>query len=264
MISKLQLWWQWLTTDPLGFIIFMVYMAAAILITLILHEMAHAYAAYRCGDPTAKMLGRLTFNPKKHLDPFGTICLLLFGFGWAKPVPINPRNFKNLRRDDFIVSVAGITANLTLYLLSSALMVGISSLLWRPEVILANGGDYAFLSSGGIGYSILISGSGGDFIQYMQRPWLIYIQRFLMLFASFNLGVGIFNLLPVPPLDGYHIFNDLIFKGKLKFNTSLHQLSSIIMLMLFFSGILGNILGFVTGTIESGVLNLFLQITGKI
>ena len=72
--------------------------ALAVLITLTVHEYAHAYAAYKMGDPTAKNLGRLTLNPIKHIDPLGAVCMLLFHFGWAKPVPINARNFKNPRR----------------------------------------------------------------------------------------------------------------------------------------------------------------------
>ena len=118
ILNRLQLWWNWLTTDPLGFALYLLYFAVSVLLTLILHEIAHGYVAYRCGDPTAKMLGRLSLDPRRHLDPLGTLCLVFLGFGWAKPVPVNPRNFKgNYRRDDFLVSVAGITVNLTLFIL---------------------------------------------------------------------------------------------------------------------------------------------------
>ena len=112
ILNRLQLWWNWLTTDPLGFALYLLYFAVSVLLTLILHEIAHGYVAYRCGDPTAKMLGRLSLDPRKHLDPIGTLCLVFLGFGWAKPVPVNPRNFKgNYRRDDFLVSVAAIYSN---------------------------------------------------------------------------------------------------------------------------------------------------------
>ena len=216
IISRLQAWWSWLTTDPVGFIIYMVYFAVAVLLTLMLHEIAHGYVAYRCGDPTAKMLGRLTLDPRKHLDPIGTVCLVLFGFGWAKPVPVNPRNFRgNYRRDDFLVSIAGVVTNLTLFIVSLFLASLINPLLWKPEVIQANGGASAFLSSGGVGYSILLSGSGADFSQYMLHPWLMHVQRFLLLFSTMNVGIAVFNLLPIPPLDGFHVLNDLILKGKL-------------------------------------------------
>ena len=94
--------------NPLQFL----YILPAILIGLTVHEWAHAYAAYRLGDPTAKNLGRMTLNPLAHIDPIGFAMLLLVGFGWAKPVPVSPRNFKHYRRDDIIVSLAGITMNI--------------------------------------------------------------------------------------------------------------------------------------------------------
>nr|MCR5567011.1 site-2 protease family protein [Clostridiales bacterium] len=88
-----------LTRDPAGTILTLVYVAVCILFSLILHECAHGYVALKCGDPTAKWMGRLTLDPRKHLDPLGTICMIFMRIGWAKPVPINPRNFRNYRRD---------------------------------------------------------------------------------------------------------------------------------------------------------------------
>ena len=92
--------------------------APVIIFSLTVHEYFHAWTAYRCGDPTAKDMGRLTLNPLAHLDVFGTLMLFLshFRFGWAKPVPINPYNLKNLRRDDFWISAAGPLSNLALAL----------------------------------------------------------------------------------------------------------------------------------------------------
>lgn len=121
MFSRLEAWFDYLTSDPLGFAVYALYLAGTVLLSLILHEVAHGYVALRCGDPTAKWMGRLTLDPRKHLDPIGTACMLLLGFGWAKPVPVNPRNFKNYRRDDFLVSIAGITVNLTLFIFCTAL-----------------------------------------------------------------------------------------------------------------------------------------------
>ena len=263
ILSRLQSWWGWLTTDPIGFIVYLLYFSVAILATLILHEVAHGYVAYRCGDPTAKMLGRLSLDPRKHLDPIGTACLVLLGFGWAKPVPVNPRNFDNLRRDDFLVSIAGVTVNFTLFLLSLSLAVFINGQLWQPEVIAYNGGARAFLSSDGIGYRILLSGSGGSFTEFMQHPWLQHVQRFLLLFSSMNLGVAVFNLLPIPPLDGFHVLNDLVLKGKLTLNQQYFNIARVALLALCFTGVLGRILSVVTGAIEGGVLTVFLLITGQ-
>ena len=89
--------------------------APPILLALTVHECSHAYTAYKLGDPTAKMLGRVTLNPIKHLDPIGTIMLFFSGlFGWAKPVPVNPRNFSNLSRDMMLTALAGPVSNLAL------------------------------------------------------------------------------------------------------------------------------------------------------
>lgn len=263
ILNRLQSYWSWLTADPLGFIVYVVYYAAAVLAALILHEMGHAYAAYRCGDPTAKMLGRLSLNPARHLDPIGTACMVLLGFGWAKPVPVNPRNFSNYRRDDFLVSIAGITVNFTLFLLSLALAVGFNGLLWRPEVIAEFGGAKNFLSSSGIGYNILSRGSSPLTNQLMLHPWVQYIQRFLLLFAYMNLGLAIFNLMPFPPLDGFHIFNDILLGGKLRLNGQAFQIAQIALMALCFTGALGRILGFLNDAVEGAVLNLLLMMVGK-
>lgn len=93
--------------------------AIAVLSALILHEVAHGWVAYKCGDPSAKFAGRLSLNPAKHLDPLGTICFLLFGFGWAIPVPINPNNFRHQKRGCFLVSIAGVVMNLILAFIAS-------------------------------------------------------------------------------------------------------------------------------------------------
>lgn len=263
ILNRLQSYWSWLTTDPVGFIVYVAYFAVSILAALILHEVGHAFAAYRCGDPTAKMLGRLSLNPLKHLDPLGTACMVLLGFGWAKPVPVNPRNFSNYRRDDFLVSVAGITVNFTLFLLSLALAVGLNGLLWRPEVIAANGGAREFLASDGIGFLVLNSGLGAEYQWAMLHPWVQYIQRFLLMFAYMNLALAIFNLMPFPPLDGFHIFNDILLGGRLSLNGQAFQIAQMVLMVVCFTGVLGNILGFLNNAVEDAVLNLFLLMVGK-
>ena len=260
ILSRLQAWWSWLTTDPISFIVFMMYYAVAILLTLMLHEIAHGYVAYRCGDPTAKMLGRLTLDPRKHLDPIGTISLVLLGFGWAKPVPVNPRNFRgNYRRDDFLVSIAGVVTNLSLFIVSLLLATLLNPVLWKPEVLTYYGAK-ELLSSNGVAFSAILYGVVDSSL--LQTPWLMHVQRFLLLFSAMNLAIAVFNLLPIPPLDGFHVLNDLILKGRLSMNSQLMQIAQVVLLVLVFSGTLSGILTTVTDAIEGGVLHLFLLLEG--
>lgn len=221
-MSRIQSMLAMLRADPLGGTIYILSYAAAILIALILHEWAHGYVAYRCGDPTAKMMGRLSLNPAHHLDPVGTVCMVLFGIGWAKPVPVNPRNFRNYRWDDFKVSIAGIAMNLTLFLLSTALLVVMENHVRYSEV--------------------------------MQ-----YIYNFIYLLSSINLSLAIFNLLPIPPLDGYHLFNDLLLKGKLQLTAQQFQITQIVLILICLSGLLSNLLGSLHSTIYHAVLSLFYR-----
>ncbi len=153
------------------------YVIPCVLIALTFHEFAHGYMAYKLGDPTAKNLGRLTLNPLKHLDPIGAICMLLFHFGWAKPVPINSRYFKKPRRDMALTAAAGPIMNFILAFLG----VLIYRLLYKLFV--------AFPPS-------------SEFVYYLQYSALTLFSYFHML----NLSLGIFNLIPLPPLDGSRIF----------------------------------------------------------
>jgi Zn-dependent protease len=100
-------------------LILLVFWVFAVLSALILHEVSHGWVAFKCGDPTAKFARRLNLNPANHLDPVGTLCFLFVGFGWAKPVPINPYNFRNFRRGCFLVSIAGIVTNLIIGFVAS-------------------------------------------------------------------------------------------------------------------------------------------------
>ena len=155
-----------------------------LLLSVVAHEYAHARVAVSQGDPTPLMLGRLTLNPLPHIDPVGTVLvpLLLFfsqaGFiiGWAKPVPVNPRNFRDYRRGDILVSIAGVAANFLLAVLFFLAALG--------------------LSAAGVG-----SGSAG----------LAGALRRAAEFGLFlNLLLGIFNLIPIPPLDGSHLLYHLL------------------------------------------------------
>ena len=150
--------------------------ALAVLIVLTIHEYSHAYAAYKLGDPTAKNVGRLTLNPIKHIDPFGALCMLLFHFGWARPVPINPRNFKNPKRGFAISAMAGPLSNLVVAFITAFVHLLTFALLR----------DVRFTSE----FTYNIAQNTLDFI---------YV------FHIINVGIAVFNLLPVPPLDGSRI-----------------------------------------------------------
>ncbi len=149
-----------------------------LLLALTVHEFFHAYTAHRLGDPTAYRLGRCTLNPLAHLDPLGALCLLFAPIGWAKPVPVNPLNFRNPGRDDMIVSAAGPLSNLALAFVFSLLLRGATA--WS-EPLRATAGPYGFTAI----YLLLYVG------------------------VLINTGLAVFNLLPVYPLDGFHIFGNL-------------------------------------------------------
>ena len=148
-----------------------------ILIALSGHELAHGWMAWKLGDPTARNLGRLTLNPLKHLDPMGTLAMILFGFGWARPVPINPRYFKNNRRDFALTALAGPMANFAMGFIGLLLAHIIALLfdLMTPETRFG----------AGVWQAIFSMAHG---------------------FCTINLSLGVFNLIPVPPLDGSRIF----------------------------------------------------------
>ena len=268
MFSRFQYYIEMLRTDPLGFVIYLAYYLVVILLSLILHECGHAYVAYRCGDPTAKMLGRLTLNPAKHLDPIGTISMVLFGIGWARPVPVNPRNFKNYRKDDLLVSVAGVTVNLILFVTCLALAVGINRLLWKDalyQTYLAEKSIDQLINpyTSAVGSWIAYAGTAtDDMTMFFERPWLVYVQRFLLMMSVTNLGLAVFNLLPIPPLDGYHVVNDLLLKGRFSLDPQAFRIAQGILMVLLFTGALTGLLSTVNRAVYGGVLHVFLMITG--
>lgn len=148
--------------------------AICVLLAISVHEMAHGFSAYLLGDKTAKAMGRLSLNPLRHLDPFGALCLLLFGFGWAKPVMINPYYFKKPKRDIILTSLAGPVSNF--------LMAYLTLLLYKLLVVLQ--------------------------VPYTQVTF--YLMQFISTFLWLNIGLGVFNLLPIPPLDGSKVFLPLL------------------------------------------------------
>lgn len=188
----------------MNFLLSKIIMIPAILLGFTFHEYAHAKMADKLGDKTPRFQGRLTLNPMAHLDPIGTFCIIFFGIGWAKPVQVNPSAFKNFYKDDLKVSLAGPVANLIVAFFGTILYILLSIL-----------GGYGIIT--GTLFSVLFSMAG-------QIVWI-------------NIVLFVFNLLPLPGLDGFSIFRDLAPKHFYKMSDSIYRYQFVIFLaIIFFAG----------------------------
>ena len=185
-----------------------------ILLALSMHEAAHGWAAYRMGDPTARNLGRLTLNPLKHLDPIGTLMMMVFGFGWARPVPINARRFSNPKRGMAVTAAAGPAANL---------LLGFLGLLCSDLFQFIMHCSGLLVDIGGTLYIGVESAFAANLITYTNL--------FFYLFYMLNVSLAVFNLLPVPPLDGSRIFLSFL-PPRLYFQVMRHERTIQLILML--------------------------------
>lgn len=177
------------------------------LLALTIHECAHAWVAYRLGDPTAKMLGRVTLNPIKHLDPIGTIMLFFSGlFGWAKPVPINPRNFRDISRSITLVSVAGPLSNL--------MLAAISAVVYKLALM---AGPELFRS-----------------MPHIAEPVFAMIRLSILI----NVALAVFNMVPIPPLDGSKVLGNLLPPDKALAWARFEQYGFLVLLVLIATGML--------------------------
>lgn len=194
----------------------------ALVVSFSMHEFSHAFVAYKAGDPTAKSLGRVSLNPFNHIDPLGMLCFLFIGFGWAKPVQINPLRFKHYKRDMAFVSLAGIFVNLVLAFVFS--------------------GIYFFAFSA---------------IAFSSNTFMVFLTYFLSLMIQINLALFIFNLLPIYPLDGFN-FLSVFLKPDNAFVQFMKRYGSIILLIFIVTPLFDYIYSFVT----NGVMNLFFGFWG--
>lgn len=159
-------------------VIIFVTFTVAVILALTIHEYAHAFMAYKLGDDTAKLAGRLTLNPMAHFDLTGLLCFLFLGFGWAKPVPVNTFNFKKIKRDTFLVSIAGVLANLILVIIFCPIQMLLSSVALQSDLL----------------YALYCLAA------YIYQTNLVFM---------------VFNLLPIHPLDGFNaIASQLKYENK--------------------------------------------------
>ena len=201
-------------------------LAVLLVIFLILpfHEWAHAVTALALGDKSIKSRGRLSMNPINHIDPIGALMLLLVGFGWAKPVPIDPRSFKHPKLGMAITAVMGPVANLVAAL---AGMLVFNLIYYTQPGWLYQSGDFS------------------------NSFTLLYY--FLTFYVSVNISLAVFNLIPIPPLDGYHILYEFLpYRGKMRLE-AMSRYGFIILLILMFAGVFG----WVITPLSNGVIRLY-------
>lgn len=202
--------------DFMSAIIYVASRAFVVFCCLPIHELAHAIIADKCGDDTARLKGRLTIDPFAHLDIFGTIMIFLFGIGYAKPVPVNPAKLKHPRRDMALISLAGPVANLLMSFISITIYYAI----------------VAFFD--------------------VENNIVDVLATFFYIAASVNSALAIFNLFPIPPLDGSKIFSAIL-PDKIYFKIMQYDRYIMIGLMvLLFTGVLDGVITF----LSSGLLNI--------
>jgi Zn-dependent protease len=195
-----------LFNDPLGFVQRLILQIPALLVAVTVHELSHGLVAERLGDPTARRQGRITLNPLPHIDPLGALAFVLAGFGWAKPVPVNAHNLRHPLRDMALVAAAGPISNF----------------------IVALAGLIAFRLVGRI-----------DAAPFLAEPAAgVFLYIYL-----FNLGLGIFNLIPLPPLDGGHFLPYFLPSGSWALIRQLEQYGPFILILLVMTGATRYIMG---------------------
>lgn len=181
-----------------------------VLFSLTIHEFAHAYIAFRLGDDTAKNQGRLTLNPLSHLDPIGTLLLIIAKFGWAKPVPVDPRNFKNPKKDMLLVAIAGPISNILSAIIAAIILKSIFANLDTLQ-------------------------SSFSFIEPLMSAlvWIIFI----------GIVLAVFNMIPIPPLDGSRVIHAILPENMARQYRKMEIYGILIVFALFIFG--GNLFGYI-------------------
>ena len=188
----------------------LIYLAPAALLAICGHEYAHGYVSWKLGDPTPERDGRLTLNPLEHLDPLGTLALIFFHFGWAKPVRINSWFYKDRKKGVLMVSLAGVTANFLMALI------------------------------GLIGMGLIYKFTGG----YVSGLLLTFY-NFFNYFVVLNVGLGVFNLIPLPPLDGAKVLGILYKNDENYLDSRVNMQGYLVIAVLMFTGVIGPVLNYV-------------------
>ena len=193
-----------------------IYLIPAVLLSLSFHEFSHGYVAFKLGDPTAKQAGRHTLNPHAHIDPLGTLCMLIFRFGWAKPVPVNVMYFKDRKKGMAITAAAGPISNL--------LLAFLCLLLFVPVLVYA-------------GWTAVGS----------------YAANFLYIMVMINVGLAVFNLLPISPLDGSKILYAVL-PNKIYFSIMRYErYFQPVLFLLLWTGLLSRPISFLRDAVISGM-----------
>lgn len=183
-------------------VVLILFQVLVLVLAFSVHESAHAYTAMRLGDPTAYMLGRVSLNPARHLDFFGSVLVPLIGMfyggwliGWAKPCPVTLRNFKNIRRDDVLTSLAGPASNIAMAVVALLLLIVFKHAVPGGAPAVSTAMDLASRVPG---------------VDTTNLPSLFPVALFLYFAVIINLSLFVFNLFPIPPLDGSHVLRNFL------------------------------------------------------